>query len=166
MNIYNKQFETLILDDEDLMVTASGVEGSPFEVTGSDDMEYMAELYDYLDSYQIIVTDFNQKYIQARQSGDVDFLQRVTDEVMVLEAKKINKLKEMAWRFEGSLVSLLITDYISNKEDEYSFLDSLSTKLQKKLPNSNDVKFFASQLENFRPAVDIDIAPGYNITQT
>ena len=160
LNIYNKQFETLILDDEDLTVTASGVEGSPFEVTGSDDMEYMAELYDYLDSYQIIVTDFNQKYIQARQSGDVDFLQGVTDEVMVLEAKKINKLKEMAWRFEGSLVSLLITDYISNKEDEYSFLDSLSTKLQKELPNSNDVKFFASQLENFRPAVDIDdIAP-------
>ncbi len=160
LNIYNKQFETLILDGEDLTVVASGVEGSPFEITGSDDMEYMTELYDYLESYQVIVAEFNQKYIQARQSGNAELLQELTDEGMALEAGKIDKLKKMAWKFEGSLVSLLITDYIPNKEDEYSFLDSLSNKLQEELPNSNDVQFFASQLQNFRPAVDIgDIAP-------
>lgn len=160
LNVYGKQFETIILDKEDLTVEASGEEGAAMNITGSDDMEHMAELYDYLDSYQVVVSDFNQKYISARSSGDTELLQELTEEGMALEAGKVKDLKNMAWKFEGSLVSLLITDYIPNKEDEYSFLDSLANKMQREMPESKDVQFFAGQLGNFRPAVQIgDIAP-------
>ena len=160
LNIYGKQFETVILDDEDLVVRASGIEGESFEITGSDDMDHLAELYEYLDGYQVVVSEFNQRYIQARQSGDVTLLEDLTNEGMALEKEKIDILKNMAWSYDASLVSLLITDYIPNKEEEYNFLDSLANKLKTELPSSSDVNYFASQLENFRPAVQIgDVAP-------
>ncbi len=160
INVYGKQFETIILDDDDLTVQATGVEGNPIDVTGSEDMKYLKELYGYMNSYQGVVAEFNQRYMAARNSGNTQMVQELTNEGMNLEAQKIRKLKEMAWSFENSLVSLLVLDYIPNKEDEYTFLDSLITKLQKEIPNSTDVQFFASNLDSFRPAVMIgDIAP-------
>lgn len=163
INVYGQQFETIVLDTEDLKVEAEGQGGSMIRVTGSDDAEYIEQLYDYLGEYREVVTAFNQKYINARDSGNGALLEQLTDEGMALEAGKIEKLKEMAWGFESSLVSLLITDYIPNKTDEFNFLDSLSTKLQKEIPNSQDVANFTSNLEFFRPAVAMgEVAP--NIT--
>ena len=46
LNIYNKQYEVLILADKNLKVEASGEEGNGIEVTGSKDMENMAKLYE------------------------------------------------------------------------------------------------------------------------
>jgi thiol-disulfide isomerase/thioredoxin len=163
INVYGQQFETIVLDEDDLSVEAEGQGGSEIKVTGSDDAEYIEQLYAYLGEYREVVTAFNQKYISARDSGDGALIERLTDEGLALEAGKIDKLKEMAWNFDGSLVSLLITDYIPNKTDEFNFLDSLSTKLQKEIPNSKDVEFFTSNLEFFRPAVAMgEVAP--NIT--
>jgi len=160
VNVYGKQFETVILDSENLNIQASGVEGAPIEVTGSQDMVYLKELYEYMGGYQQVVADFNQRYIAARNSGNAQLVEELTNEGMDLEAEKIKKLKGMAWSYEKSLVALLVLDYIPNKEDEYNFLDSLITKLQKEIPNSTDVQFFASNLDSFRPAVQIgDIAP-------
>lgn len=158
LNVYGKQFETIVLDDEDLQVEASGVEGAPIEVSGSQDMKYLKDLYGYMDEYKEVVSDFNQRYMAAR--GNADKVEELTNEGLALEAEKINTLKEKAWSYENSLVALLVLDYIPNKEDEFNFMDSLVTKLQKQIPNSKDVQFFASNLDNFRPAVAIgDIAP-------
>ncbi len=160
INIYGQQFETLILDDENLKVEADGKGGGVIKVTGSDDTKYLKEVYDYMEGYQKVVTDFNQKFIAARNSGDQALVDELTTEGLGLEAGKIKHLKDLAWSYEGSLVSLLITDFIKNKSDEFSFLDSLATKLQNEIPNSKDVEFFASNLEFFRPAVAMgDEAP-------
>ena len=160
LNVYGKQFETIVLSDEDLQVKATGVEGAPVTVTGSDDMKYLDDLYSYMEGYQQVVTDFNQRYIAARNSGDAQKVEELTNEGMMLEEQKIKKLKEKAWSYENSLVSLLVLDYIPDKEDEFNFLDSLINKLQKQMPEAKDVQFFAAQLDNFRPAVSIgDIAP-------
>ena len=164
INVYNEQFETLILDDQDLKVTAEGKGGSAIEVTGSDDMEHMNDLYEYLDGYQVKVKDFNAKYIQARTEGNAQLLEELTTEGLAMEAKKVEFLKDMAMGLEGSLVSLLITDYISNKEDEYAFLDALADKLKKEIPNSSDVQYFLDNVDSFKPAVAMgDIAPNLEL---
>ncbi len=163
INVYGQQFETMVLDNEDLTVEAEGQGGSMIRVTGSDDAEYIERLYEYLGEYRDVVTDFNQKYISARDAGNTALVEQLTDEGMALETNKVKRLKQMAWDFDGSLVSLLITDYIPNKTDEFNFLDSLATKLQKEIPNSTDVEYFTSNLEFFRPAVAMgEVAP--NIT--
>lgn len=160
INVYGQQFETLVLNKEDLKVTAEGDGGSEISVTGSQDTRNIDKLYEFLGSYQGVVTAFNQKYITAREGGDPALLESLTAEGMSLEKGKIERLKELAWEFDGSLVSLLITDYIPNKSDEYNFLDSLATKLQKEIPGSKDVDYFVSNLGLFKPAVSIgEIAP-------
>lgn len=164
LNIYNKQYETLILADKNLQVEASGESGNDITVTGSEDMKHMSELYAFMDDYQIKVQDFNQRYIQARNEGNATLLEELTTEGLSMEDAKIDYLKKMAMSLDGSLVSLLITDYIPNKADEYKFLDSLSVKLQKEIPNSSDVQYFASNVGVFKPAVTIgDIAPNLEL---
>jgi thiol-disulfide isomerase/thioredoxin len=164
LNIYNKQYETLILADKNLKVEASGEEGNDIEVTGSKDMENMAKLYEYMDAYQVKVQEFNQQYIQARNEGNTELVEELTTQGLAMEEGKIKFLKDMAMSLEGSLVSLLITDYIPNKADEYKFLDSLSVKLQKEIPNSSDVDYFVSNVGVFKPAVAMgDVAPNLEL---
>lgn len=164
INIYGEQFETLILDDEDLKVEAEGKGGTEISVTGSKDMEHMKEVFAYMDKYQVKVADFNQRFIQARNQGQTELVEELTTEGMAMEQKKIDDLKKMAMSYDGSLVSLLITDFIPNKTEEYKFLDSLAVKLQKEIPNSDDVQFFAGNVEMFKPAVAMgDIAPNLEL---
>lgn len=164
INIYGQQFETLVLNKDNLKVNASGQGGSDIEVTGSRDMKYMAEVNDYMAEYAKVVTDFNQRYMQVRQTGDAEKLNELTDEGMELEGNKVQKLKNMAMSFKSSLVSLMIVDFIQNKTDEFYFLDSLAQKLNKEIPNSSHVALFTTNLEYFRPAVAMgDIAPDISL---
>ena len=160
LNIYGQQFETLILDKDDLKVEADGQGGKAIKVTGSEDMQNMASLNEYMAGYANVVREFNQRYSQARQSGDQQMVNDLTDEGMALEAQKFRKLKDMAMGFKGSLVSLMITDFFNDKTEHYYFLDSLAKKLTKEIPNSSHVELFAGNLDYFRPAVGMgEVAP-------
>jgi thiol-disulfide isomerase/thioredoxin len=160
INVYGQQFETLVLNKDNLKVVADGQGGNKITVTGSKDMEYLAEVNEYMRGYGKVVTDFNQRYMKARQAQDTQLINKLTDEGMALENEKVKKLKKMAWSYDKSLVALLITDFFQNKTDEYYFLDSLSNKLSKEIPNSSQVEMFANNLEYFRPAVAMgDVAP-------
>ena len=160
LNVYGQQFETLVLSKDNLKVKASGQGGNEIEVTGSRDMKYMAEVNEYMGEYAKVVTDFNQRYMQVRKTGDTEKLNELTDEGMALEGKKVDKLKKMAMGFKSSLVSLMIVDYIQDKTEHFYFLDSLSQKLNKEIPNSSHVQLFTTNLEYFRPAVAMgDVAP-------
>jgi len=163
INVYGQQFSTLVLNKDNLKVEASGQGGNDIKVTGSRDMDYLAEVDEYMAGFASRITEFNQQYMKVRQAGDAEKLNELTDEGMALDYEKTSGLKKMAMNFDKSLVSLMIVDYIQNKTDEYYFLDSLSQKLNKEIPNSSAVQLFATNLEYFRPVVGIgDVAP--NIT--
>lgn len=164
INVYGKQFETLVLNKDDLRVEASGQGRGSIKITGSKDMEYMAEVNAYMQEYAGLVADFNERYMQARQAGEAENVNDLIDEGMELESSKINRLKKMAMRFEASLVSLMVVDFIRDKEGEFYFLDSLSAKLNKEIPNSGAVQLFTTNLEQFRPAVALgEIAPDISL---
>jgi len=163
INVYGQQMETLILDKDDLTVVADGQGGREITVTGSDDMENMAELNVFMTGIGAKIQNFNQRFMAAQKAGNQPLMRDLGEEGMKLEKEKNDNLKRMAWDFDNSLVSLLITDFIQDKSEHMGFLDSLSVKLQKELPNSSHVAMFVSNLDMFRPAVAIgEIAP--NIT--
>ncbi|MEC7753410.1 MAG: TlpA disulfide reductase family protein [Bacteroidota bacterium] len=160
LNIYGEQFETLVLDNENIKVKAAGKAGEFIEATGSDDMDNLKEVYAYLDTYQAKMQGINQRFLTAQSEGNQELMEELRAQALELETAKVDRLKKMAMSFESSLVSLLITDFISNKTDEFAFLDSLATKLQKEIPNSSDVQYFAENIEAFRPAVAMgEVAP-------
>ena len=160
INVYGQQFETIILDKEDLKVVADGQGGSEIEVTGSKDAKYMTQLDKYMRGIGVRIQDFNQRYMNAQKAGDQELMGELADEGMALDREKNQGLKEMAWSFENSLVSLLITDFIQDKAAHIEFLDSLGVKLKKEIPNSSHVEMFVNNLEYFRPAVAMgELAP-------
>ena len=160
INVYGQQMETIILDKDDLKVVADGQGGSEITVTGSKDARYMSELNTYMTGMGVRVQDFNKRFLAAQRAGNQPLMQDLGDEGMDLEDEKNDNLKRMAWTFENSLVSLLITDFIQDKSEHISFLDSLSVKLQEEIPNSSHVAMFVSNLDMFRPSVALgDIAP-------
>ena len=164
INIYGQQFETLVLNKEDLRVEVSGQGRGSIKITGSKDMEYMAEVHAYMREYAGLVAGFNERYMQARQAGEAEKVNALIDEGMELEGRKISRLKKMAMRFEASLVSLMVVDFIRDKEGEFYFLDSLSVKLNREIPNSSVVELFTTHLEHFRPAVAVgEVAPDISL---
>lgn len=160
INIYEKQFQLVVLNDADITITASGEPEGSIEVSGGQDMKNLEKLMDYMREYATRVGPMNQKLAQANQSSDKERFEELRMEAIAMESKKLKDLKSMAMGFESSLVSLLITDYIPNKSDEFNFLDSLSNKLQRELPGVTDVDYFVSNLDAYRPAVGMgDVAP-------
>ncbi|MGW8123147.1 peroxiredoxin family protein [Roseivirga echinicomitans] len=160
INVYGQQFEILVLDKEDITITADGQGGQMIESKGTEDQKRLAEVQDYMEAYSHVVRDFNERYSQAQQSGDIAKIDQLVEEGTSLEAGKVKDLKAMAWKMDGSIVPLMVTDYFPDKSQEYKFLDSLGQKLQKELPNSSQVEMFVSNLDFFKPAVQIgDIAP-------
>lgn len=161
INVYGQQFQTLVLDKDNLKVKASGQGGGEIEVTGSRDMKYLDEVNEFMREYSKGVSDFNQRYISARNAGNTQLVNELTDEGMAMEKEKIKRLKKMAWGFESSLVSLYVTDFFgADKTEEYYFLDSLANKLNREIPNSSYIKTFTQGLEYLRPAVAMgDVAP-------
>lgn len=160
LNVYGQQFETVVLDKDDLEVVADGQGGKSMKVTGSKDMEYLAELDEFMMGFSGKVQDFNQRYITARNEGNSGLLETLAEEGSELEEQKVRKLKDLAWNMDASIVSLLITDFFQNKSNQISFLDSLAVKLQEEIPGSSHVQLFVDNLEYFRPAVGMgDIAP-------
>uniref|UniRef100_UPI0040477D83 TlpA family protein disulfide reductase n=2 Tax=Roseivirga sp. TaxID=1964215 RepID=UPI0040477D83 len=160
INVYGQQFELLVLNKDDITIEADGQGGQFIEAKGSEDIENLNKVLDYMGAYSEVVKDFNQRYARAQQAGDNLQLEEMTVEGTRLEAEKVKKLKKMAWEMDKSIVPLLITDYFPDKADEYPFLDSLGQKLQKEVPNSSQVAMFVENLVYLKPAVAIgDIAP-------
>lgn len=160
LNVYGQQFEMLVLDKDDITIEADGQGGQNIAAKGSKDLEYLTEVLDYMGAYSEVVRDFNQRYSTAQQAGDNLRLEELMSEGISLEAEKVKKLKKMAWGMNNSIVPLLVTDYFPNKADEYPFLDSLSQKLNREVPNSSQVAMFVENIELIKPAVSIgDIAP-------
>lgn len=160
VNIYEKQFQMVILKDADISIQASGDPEGEIEATGGQEMKNLEKVMDYMYEYSSRVGPMNQKLSAANQSNDKERFEELRMEAIAMESKKVKDLKEMAMSFESSLVSLLITDYFPNKSDEYNFLDSLSNKLQRELPGVSTVEYFASNLDEYRPAIGIgDMAP-------
>lgn len=160
INVYGQQFEMLVLNKDDITIEADGQGGQFIEAKGSEDIENLNKVLDYMGAYSEVVKDFNQRYARAQQAGDNFQLEEMMVEGTRLEAEKVKKLKKMAWEMDESIVPLLITDYFPNKADEYPFLDSLAQKLQEEVPNSSQVAMFAENLAYLKPAVAIgDIAP-------
>lgn len=164
INVYGQQFEILVLDKEDITITADGQGGQMIEAKGSEDLKHLAQVQDYMEQYSYVVRDFNERYSKAQQSGDNLKMEELVEEGTALEAGKVKKLKAMAWEMDGSIVPLMVTDYFPDKSEEYKFLDSLGQKLQKELPGSSQVEMFVNNLAYFKPAVQMgDVAPDISL---
>ena len=158
LNLYGKQMVNLVLDDEDVKISADLDAAEPAKVEGSKDTEYLQQINAVVLESQEKVRRLEEEYIQARNNQDAARMRELEEQYMKLEEEKRKQVKNALRNMESSITQVYGVSYL-NQEDDFPFLDSLSTRLKKDLPNSKYVKDFTQGVDNMRSTVVGAMAP-------
>ncbi|GAA4298115.1 TlpA disulfide reductase family protein [Nibribacter koreensis] len=156
----NKEGIMLVVDNKSIEVTAdSGKIATTYKVTGSPDSELIQQLNTIMQGMQEGVTKLNERYQAAAQAGQEAEMLKIQQEFMTVQKGSQDKLKQMIKANPGSVVSVYASTNILNLEEEFPFVDSMSTVFKEKLPNSRYTKSLEDRLSGMRTTAIGSVAP-------
>lgn len=158
LNLYGKQFVTLVLDNEDVALEADMKSQEPAQVQGSQDTDYLQQINDILRKNQQEVALLEKEYVEARNEQNAARMKELEADYMALEKGKREKVKNAMRGMNSSISQIYGVNYL-DKEEDFPFLDSLATRLSRDLPESKYVKDFAQGVNNMRATVVGQPAP-------
>ncbi|MEO9804075.1 MAG: TlpA disulfide reductase family protein [Reichenbachiella sp.] len=159
LNFYNRHITNMILNDSNLQLVKD--ENDPrggYKVTGSKDMDYIYQLTALKQDFENQSQALNSKFMNARNSGDVQLLEDIRSRFMQLKVANDDQIKSSILKMDYSIAGILSTSFI-DEENEFTFLDSLSQKYQKELPNSSYTKELVNKVESYRKLAIGSAAP-------
>ncbi len=163
LNLYDRQYVNLILDKEDVQITADGNRPDGLvEVSGSRDTDYFYEVNDIMRDFQQSVNELNADFMKARSENEIEKMQQIEEQYLQIEQQNNEKIKSKIRDMGSSIAALYAVNFL-DAEKEFPFLDELATKFQKDLPDSPYTKQFVAQVESLRslaigmPAPDIQL---------
>ncbi|WKN42309.1 peroxiredoxin family protein [Tunicatimonas pelagia] len=163
LNLFNRQYVNLILDDENIKIVADGSRpDGEVEVTGSTDTDYLYAVNDIMRNMQEQINGLNADYMKARSESDTEVMQQIEQQYLQIEQKNNEKVKGKIREMGGSIAALYAVNFL-DAEKEFPFLDELAAKFQEELPDSPYTQQFVNQVESLRslaigmPAPDIQL---------
>ncbi len=158
LNFYGKKMVNLVLDDENVQITADIENAEQPKVEGSKDTEYLQQINAVVMNSQQKVRALEEEYIKARNEQNAARMKELEERYLELEYEKKEQVKDKLRNMESSIAQVYGISYLSQEED-FPFLDSLSNRLQKDLPDSKYVKDFTQGVNNMRSTVVGATAP-------
>lgn len=159
LNLYNQQFVTLVLNNENVLVNADMAPGvGTVRVEGSKDTRYMEEINKVVQQRQQKVMELEQQYLQARQENNTMRMKELEQQYLQIEKNLREDVKQKLRNMESSVTAIYGVNYL-NKEDDFPFLDSLAVRLKQDMPNSKFVKDFVQGVESMRGTMLGEVAP-------
>ena len=159
LNFFNKQFITVILDEDDIHVAADGgSQNGISQITGSSDVEKLREIATLVEEYRQLESELNQEYAQAVAVNDSEKAQKLTGEYMLLQGEKTEMIKQEIERMGISLATVQALSLI-NKDEEFEFFENVVSKLIQKYPTVPFVQNLANEVERLRAAAIGQMAP-------
>lgn len=158
LNLYGKQYVTLVLNDEDVQVEADMKSQEPATVKGSQDTDYLEQINALLRQNQQEVALLEKEYVEARDTKNNVRMKELEADYMEMEKQKREQVKQVLRGMESSISQVYGVNYL-DKEADFPFLDSLATRLKGDLPDSKYVKDFAQGVDNMRATVEGNVAP-------
>lgn len=158
LNLYGKQYVTLVLDNEDVQIAADLSSMEPAKVEGSEDTDYLEEINRILRGNQQEVKALESRFLEARKENDEVQMKALQDKYLAMEAAKREKIKEALRGMNPSIAQVYGVNYL-DKEEDFPFLDSLAVRLKEGLPDSKYVKDFTTGVDGMRATVVGQIAP-------
>ena len=163
LNLFNRQYVNLILDDENVKVIADGSRpDGEAKVTGSTDTDYLYAVNEIMQSMQEQINGLNADFMKARSESDAEGMLQIEQQYLQIEQKNNEKIKGKIREMGNSIAALYAVNFL-DAEKEFPFLDELATKFQQELPDSPYTKQFVNQVESLRslaigmPAPDIQL---------
>lgn len=158
LNLYGKQYVTLILDNEDIQIAADMNSTEPAKVEGSEDTDYLEEINRILRGSQQESKALESQFLEARKDKDQVQMKALQDKYLAMEAAKREKIKEAMRDMDPSLAHVYGVNFL-DKEGDFPFLDSLAVRLKEGLPESKYVQDFTKGVEAMRATVVGQMAP-------
>ena len=161
LNLYDRQYVNLILDNEDVRITADGNRPDGLvEVSGSRDTDYFYKVNDIMRDFQQNVNEFNADFMKARADEDEDGMKAVELQYQELEEKNTQKIKDAIDSMGNSIAAFYAVNFL-DAEKEFAYLSDLAERFKENLPDSRYTQQFVAQVEEMRklaigmPAPDI-----------
>ena len=158
LNLFGKQYVTLILNKQDVKIQADLNSGEPAKVEGSRDTDYVQRINEVVQGSAEKVRALEQAFVEARNEQNEVRMKELQEEYLQLEEQKREEVKKALRGMESSIAHVYGVSYL-DQEADFPFLDSLSTRLIKDLPNSRYVKDFAQGVNSMRSTVVGQVAP-------
>lgn len=150
LNLYDRQYVNLILDDEDVQITADGNRPDGLvEVSGSKDTDYFYEVNEIMREFQQKVNELNADYMKARADGEEDAMKSVETRYQEMEQANTEKIKNKIDEMGNSIAAFYAVNFL-DAEKEFTYLDELAKRFQKNMPNSRYTEQFTTQVEEMR----------------
>jgi len=147
INFYNSQVATLIVNDEDLNIVADGGDrNGKLEITGSKDMEYMAELQDIMKNQSEEVQKINAEYMAARKAQDQEKMKNLQDDFLLMQEKKKEKIKKRVEEMLPSLAAIQAMNFFNPNED-FEFMQTVADRIYEAHPKSDMASFYKKQMD-------------------
>jgi len=159
LNIFNKQFITLILDNDDIHITADGsTQGGISQITGSSDVDKLRDMAAVLNEYKQMEAEINQEYANAVAGNDKVKAEELTTEYLKLLDEKTEVIKQEIEKM-GVCMATIQALSLLNKDEEFEFVDGVVTKLVEKYPDVAFVQTLSDEMERLRVLAIGQVAP-------
>lgn len=154
MNFFNAQAINLILYKSDLDITVDGSDmRGVSEIHGSPELDFLVQATNMLHGFQQSpeAAELNQKFEQARRSGDRESLMSIQQEYMDRYADVQEKVAAL---IREQPASLGVINFLQNQSiDRDRFYDTylyVAEKLKKELPNSKYARDFIEMVDEMK----------------
>ncbi|MFP4090537.1 MAG: redoxin domain-containing protein [Cyclobacteriaceae bacterium] len=159
LNLYDRQYVNLILNDEDVQIVADG--NSPdglVKVTGSKDTDYFYLVNDIMRDFQEKVNAMNADFMKAQADDDAEAMKAVEEKYLELEKQNTEKLKDTIDQMGTSIAAFYAVNFL-DAEKEFEYLSTLADRFQENLPDSRYTRQFVAQVEDMRKLAVGNTAP-------
>lgn len=161
INFYDRQYVNLILNDENVKVTADGDRPEGYaKVEGSTDTDYFYAVNDIMRDMQQKINEMNADYLKARADGNEEKMKEIEARYKEVEQENNEKLKQKINDMGNSIAVFYAVNFL-DADKEFAFLSDLAEKFKKELPDSQYTQQFVEQIESLSelaigmPAPDI-----------
>jgi peroxiredoxin/DNA-binding ferritin-like protein (Dps family) len=150
LNLYDRQYVNLILDDEDVRIVADGNRPDGFvEVTGSEDTDHFYRVNDIMRNFQQQVNALNADFMKARADEDQQAMRGVEEQYLALEEANTRKLKAAIDSMGNSIAAFYAVNFL-DAEKEFDYLSQLADRFNQNLPDSRYTQQFVAQVEEMK----------------
>lgn len=148
INFFNAQTVTIILDQDDINITADGGNArGQFEVTGSSDLDMIRKFNQELaTAFSMQEQQLNKEYVDAMNANDPEEASAIQTRFMDLLQEKEQYTMKALDVMGPKLATFQLLNSL-DKDRNYEFITKVARKLDEKYPNKYYIKDLISKME-------------------
>ncbi|AWW32607.1 cytochrome C biogenesis protein [Echinicola strongylocentroti] len=149
LDLYGVKQVRLALFNEDVEINYDFDNEESLAISGSFDTEQVAKVDQLAEEYQERINELNSEYYEALSAKDEAAVKKIQERALTLESDHAAKVKSTINSMEGSFAALAAVGML-NPRNDFSYIDSLVTELDKSYPENNMIVSMKQQLDEMR----------------